>query len=96
MFEDFVDKNVIAYLMSNPDDTYVIKGKLIKTNELSTTIEVEERKKFGEMKRYQRAINNRYITFIDLAIEPKNEEKENKEIKEVKEIKEIKIPEDVQ
>ena len=89
MFEDLVDKNVTAYLMSNPDDTYVIKGKLLKSNELSTTIEVEERKKFGDIKKFQRTINNKYITFIDVINETKPE------VKEVKEVTEIKIPEDV-
>lgn len=89
MFEDLVDKNITAYLMSNPDDTYVIKGKLLKSNELSTTIEVEERKKFGDIKKFQRTINNKYITFIDVINETKPE------VKEVKEVTEIKIPEDV-
>ena len=93
MFSDLVDKNVVAYLMSNPEDTYVIKGKLVKSNELSTTIEIEERKKFGEMKKYQRTINNRYITFVDVVEDAKQVVKESKEVKE---IKEIKIPDDVQ
>lgn len=86
MFSELVDKTVTVYLMSNPDDTYVIKGKLTRSNELSTTIEIEERKKFGEMKKYQRTINNRYITFVDVIEEPKQV---------VKEVKEIKIPDDV-
>lgn len=79
MFEELVDKNVMVYLMSNPEDTYIIKGKIISSNELSTTIEIEERKKFGEKKKYQRAINNRYITFMDIIEESKQEEK--KEVK---------------
>jgi len=72
MFEDFIDKKLTLYLMSNPTDTYVMTGKIIKSNEISTTIEIEERKKFGEMKTYQRTINNRYITFADYIEEKKN------------------------
>lgn len=66
MFEDLIDKKVTAYLLSNSEETYVMKGKVIKSTELSTTIEIEERKKFGETKKIQRAINNRYITFMDV------------------------------
>jgi len=72
MFEDFIDKKLTLYLMSNPTDTYVMTGKIIKSNEISTTIKIEERKKFGEMKTYQRTINNRYITFADYIEEKKN------------------------
>ena len=86
MFRDLVGKNVTAYLMSNPEDTYVIKGKVTRASETSTTIEVEERKKFGEMKKYQRTINNRYITFIDLA-ENKVEEKQEEKTEEINEEK---------
>jgi Fe-S cluster assembly ATPase SufC len=81
MFRDLVGKNVTAYLMSNPEDTYVIKGKVTRASETSTTIEIEERKKFGEMKKYQRTINNRYITFIDL-VENKVEEKQEEKAEE--------------
>lgn len=81
MFRDLVGKNVTAYLMSNPEDTYVIKGKVTRASETSTTIEVEERKKFGEMKRFQRTINNRYITFMDL-IEEKTEVKNETKVEE--------------
>lgn len=66
MFEDLVEKEVTAYLLSNSEEKYVMKGIIKKTTELATTIEVEERKKFGEIKKIQRTINNRYITFIDL------------------------------
>ena len=86
MFRDLVGKNVTAYLMSNPEDTYVIKGKVTRASETSTTIEIEERKKFGEMKKYQRTINNRYITFIDL-VEGKAEEKQEEKVEENQEQK---------
>ena len=85
MFRDLVGKNVTAYLMSNPEDTYVIKGKVIRASDNSTTIEIEERKKFGEMKKYQRTINNRYITFIDCVegkVEEKMEEKQEEKNEE--------------
>ena len=72
MFEDFIDKKVTMYVMSSPTDTYVMTGKIIKSNEISTTLEIEERKKFGEMKIYQRTINNRYITFADFVEEKKD------------------------
>lgn len=86
MFRDLVGKNVTAYLMSNPEDTYVIKGKVTRASETSTTIEVEERKKFGEMKKYQRTINNRYITFIDF-VEGKQENKVEEKVEEAQEEK---------
>ena len=81
MFRDLVGKSVTAYLMSNPEDTYIIKGKVTRASETSTTIEVEERKKFGEIKRFQRTINNRYITFMDL-IEEKTEVKNEAKVEE--------------
>lgn len=65
MFSDFIGQKVTMYLLSNPSDTYVMTCKILSSNALSTTVEVEERKKFGEIKKYKRAINNRYITFID-------------------------------
>lgn len=86
MFRDLVGKNVTAYLMSNPEDTYVIKGKVTRASETSTTIEIEERKKFGEIKKFQRTINNRYITFIDL-VESKVEEKKEEKAEENQEQK---------
>ncbi|MBQ3407873.1 MAG: hypothetical protein IJH12_01545 [Clostridia bacterium] len=85
MFEDFIGKKVTLYLMSNPEDTYVITGTIITSNELSTIIEVEERKKFGEIKRIKRAINNRYITFIDLLEETVRSQKQVKFPKTIKE-----------
>lgn len=66
MFEELIDKNVAVYLLSNSEETYIMKGRVIKSTEFITTIEIEERKKFGEIKKIRRTINNKYITFMDL------------------------------
>ena len=75
MFENFIGKNVTMYLVEyGAYQVEEIKGKLISSVQSTSVLEIEIKKKFGEVKKFQRVVNNGFVRYID--VESEEEEKE--------------------
>ena len=78
MFENFIGKNVTMYLVEyNAYQVEEIKGKLISSVQSTSVLEIEIKKKFGEVKKFQRVVNNGFVRYIDVEIEEEKEEQKS-------------------
>lgn len=78
MFENFIGKNVTMYLVEySAYQVEEIKGKLISSVQSTSVLEIEIKKKFGEVKKFQRVVNNGFVRYIDVEIEEEKEEQKS-------------------
>ena len=78
MFENFIGKNVTMYLVEyGAYQVEEIKGKLISSVQSTSVLEIEIKKKFGEVKKFQRVVNNGFVRYIDVEIEEEKEEQKS-------------------
>ena len=78
MFENFIGKNVTMYLVEySAYQVEEIKGKLISSVQSTSVLEIEIKKKFGEVKKFQRVVNNGFVRYIDVESEEEKEEQKS-------------------
>ena len=78
MFENFIGKNVTMYLVEyGAYQVEEIKGKLISSVQSTSVLEIEIKKKFGEVKKFQRVVNNGFVRYIDVESEEEKEEQKS-------------------
>ena len=78
MFENFIGKNVTMYLVEySAYQVEEIKGKLISSVQSTSVLEIEIKKKFGEVKKFQRVVNNGFVRYIEVELEEEKEEQKS-------------------